>query len=229
MTFALAYGIDLEEMARDALGAIPADVLKDSEGFYNWCLEKNAPTYGLSREVFVVCNAFAMSWRTAHASIASLWKELEDIACEAVTHPGVTLACRKFKVRRDGAWLRIVLPSGNALCYPHPKVDDKGKLSYMGQNQYTRQWSRLNTYGGKLFENACQAVARDVMTYNMPAIEAAGYTIVLTVHDEVICETPDTPEFNVAHLSAMLATPPSWATDMPLAAAGFETYRYRKD
>jgi len=26
-----------------------------------------------------------------------------------------------------------------------------------------------------------------------------------------------------------MATKPSWATGLPLAAAGFETYRYKKD
>jgi len=68
-----------------------------------------------------------------------------------------------------------------------------------------------------------------VMAANMPRIEEAGYEIVLTVHDEIIAEAPDQPEFNADHLSSLLATNPDWAPDMPLAAAGFETYRYRKD
>ena len=63
----------------------------------------------------------------------------------------------------------------------------------------------------------------------MFAIEAAGYNIVLSVHDEVVTEAPDSPEFNAKHLSSLLATVPSWAEGMPLAAAGFETYRYRKE
>ena len=63
----------------------------------------------------------------------------------------------------------------------------------------------------------------------MPAIEAAGYQIVLTVHDEVICEAPDTPDYSADRLSALLATAPAWAQGLPLAAAGFETHRYRKD
>ncbi|CAB4124397.1 hypothetical protein UFOVP52_1, partial [uncultured Caudovirales phage] len=92
-----------------------------------------------------------------------------------------------------------------------------------------RQWVRITTHGGKLFENLCQAIARDVMAENMPAIEAAGYNIVLTVHDEIIAEAPDSDEFNHEHLAALMATPPPWAPDMPLAAAGFDTYRYRKE
>ena len=63
----------------------------------------------------------------------------------------------------------------------------------------------------------------------MPEIEAEGYEIVLSVHDEVITEAPDQPEFNHEYLSKLLATNPEWAIDLPLAAAGFESYRYKKD
>ena len=56
----------------------------------------------------------------------------------------------------------------------------------MGNNQYTRKWERLYTYGGKFAENITQAVARDVLGHNMPLIESSGYEIDLTVHDEVI-------------------------------------------
>jgi DNA polymerase len=66
------------------------------------------------------------------------------------------------------------------------------------------------------------------MAANMPLIEAAGYEIILTVHDEIIAETPDEPGYNVEHMAGLLAAPPAWAPDMPLAAAGFETHRYRK-
>jgi DNA polymerase len=130
---------------------------------------------------------------------------------EAIRNPGVTLTARKLKIRKDGNWLRIGLPSGRALCYPSPQVADDGSISYMGVNQYSRKWQRLKTYGGKLFENVCQAVARDVMAWNMPAIEAAGYQIVLTVHDEVVTEAPDSPDFNADHLGQLLAANPPWA------------------
>ncbi|MRU27569.1 hypothetical protein FGG01_01205, partial [Xylella fastidiosa subsp. multiplex] len=69
---------------------------------------------------------------------------------------------------------------------------------------------------------------RDVLAACMPAIEAAGYAIVLTVHDEIITEADDRPSFNAAHLAALMATPPPWAQGLPLAAEGFQTHRYRK-
>ena len=78
-------------------------------------------------------------------------------------------------------------------------------------------------------ENVTQAASRDVLAGNMPAIEAAGYQIVLSVHDELITEAPDSPEFNADHLASLMATNPKWAKGLPLAAAGFEATRYRKD
>jgi len=79
-----------------------------------------------------------------------------------------------------------------------------------------------------IVHNCCQAVARDIMAANMPLIEDAGYDITLTVHDEIISEAQDLPEFNADNLAVLLSANPSWASDIPLAAAGFETYRYRK-
>ncbi|STK93489.1 putative DNA polymerase from bacteriophage origin [Escherichia coli] len=99
----------------------------------------------------------------------------------------------------------------------------------MGVNSYSRKWQRLKTYGGKLVENITQAAARDILAGNMPLIEDAGYSIVLTVHNEVITEAPDTEDFNDKALSALLSTDPEWAPDIPLNAGGFEAYHYKKD
>lgn len=229
LTGAATYGFDVEDLGRRAYETIPAHILHEAGSFYDWVVAQKRPTFGLSRTAFVVCDSLKRMWREAHPHVVSLWRELEQTCIDAVGAPGVTMQCRRFKVRRDGAWLRIGLPSGRrALCYPQPKVED-GKLTYMGVNQYTRQWSRIKTYGGKLAENVTQAGARDVLADPMERIEAAGYEEVLTVHDELITEADDAPERNVGELAAFMSTPPAWAPDLPLAAAGFETYRYRKD
>jgi DNA polymerase len=228
VTFALGYGFDIEELGATAYPTLPRDLREEAEGFLQWAKDQKRPTFGLSDQAFVTCDALKRGWRRGHAAISSYWGELADTVRHAINSPGNTLVCGKLKVRRDGAWLRIQLPSGRHLCYPNPQVDDGGQISYMGVNQYSRKWSRLKTYGGRLFENVCQAVARDVLAWNMPAIDAAGYEIVATVHDEVVCETPDSDEFTAEHLSSLLAATPPWAADMPLAAEGFESKRYRK-
>ena len=78
-------------------------------------------------------------------------------------------------------------------------------------------------------ENITQAVARDVLAENLRAVEKAGYAIVLSVHDELITETPDAEDYTAEDLSGLMSRPPYWAEDLPLAAAGFEAHRYRKD
>jgi DNA polymerase len=232
VTGALTYRIDLEDMAERAVGSIPGNVWGQANIMFDWHKQKKkrdpAAALGLSQRVWLTCESFKLAWRDAHARIATFWKLLDEAVRSAIECPGHTFPCRMLKVRRDGNWLRIGLPSGRAICYPSPQIVD-GKITYMGINQYSRKWCRLDTYGGKLFENVCQAVARDVMAHNMPAIEQAGYEIVLSVHDELLTETPLDARYSAEQLSALLAANPPWAPDMPLAAAGFETDRYKKD
>jgi DNA polymerase len=228
VTGALTYNFDLEEMAEGAWDTLPGEQVHEAEGFFGWAVKKKLPTFGLSERAFVVCDVFKRLWRAAHLRTSSFWGELESAVRQAINQPGNTFPCRKLKARRDGAWLRIALPSGRALCYPFPKVSAEGEISYMGQNQYTRKWSRLTTYGGKLAENITQAVARDVMYYAMPEIERSGLHILLTVHDEVICESNDEEHFTPTLLSDIMSHNLEWSKGLPLAAAGFETKRYRK-
>ncbi|HEM8233265.1 TPA: DNA polymerase [Klebsiella aerogenes] len=227
LTFALVYGLDLEELATAALPNIPLDVQREAKSWYDESVKRKA-TYGLSERVFIACDSLKRLWRRAHPETCDFWYQLERTVRAAIATPKKTLYCGYLKVRRDGAWLRIQLPSGRALCYPSPSIE-KGNITYMGINSYSRKWQRLKTYGGKLVENVTQAAARDVLAGNMPLIENAGYSIVLTVHDEVICEAPDTDDYTDAALSSLLSTNPEWAPDIPLNAGGFEAYHYRKD
>ncbi|MGJ0578048.1 DNA polymerase [Xenorhabdus bovienii] len=227
VTFALTYALDLDELATAALPSIPVSVQREAMSWYKKSVEQNQ-TYGLSEKVFITCDSLKRMWRNAHTATVPFWYELEEAVKRAISSPNITIPCRKLRVRRDGAWLRVVLPSGRAVCYPSPRLDD-GQISYMGTNPYSRKWQRLKTYGGKLVENVTQAAARDVLAGNMPLIEEAGYAIVLTVHDEIISEAPDTLNYSHEHLSTLLAINPSWALDLPLNAGGFESYRYKKE
>lgn len=103
-----------------------------------------------------------------------------------------------------------------------------GQIWYDGICQFTKQWKRLDTYYGKLVENIVQAVARDIFMGGMLRAEQAGYPVVIRVHDELICETPDDPAFTVAALSDIMTRGESWTTGLPLAAAGHEMHRYAK-
>lgn len=226
VTFAAAYGIDLEAMAAKALETIPERVMDEAKEALEMA-KRDGRTYGLSDRAWAVCDALKRLWRYAHPAIATFWAKINSAAVMAVER-GVAVDVRKLRIDADREWLRIRLPSGRYLCYREPRADG-GRVTYAGVNQYTRQWSRSKTYGGKLAENVTQAVARDVLAASLPAIEDAGFQIVLTVHDEVIAEAPDTSDYSAERLAALMATPPTWGEGLPLAAAGFETYRYRKE
>lgn len=139
-----------------------------------------------------------------------------------------------------GWWLCMELPSGRILSYPGigvsvtKETDEDGRVNtnvrikYQGENQLTRQWTTLYTHGGKACENIVQALCRDLLAYAMINVERGGYPIVLSVHDELVCETPDTPEYTVAELEKLMCSLPEWAEGFPLVAEGQELKRYAK-
>lgn len=174
------------------------------------------------------------AWRKANKRIQSFWYDIESAAKLAIDEPGTTSTAGlvEFDARKDKSgelWLRMRLPSGRYVCYFRPRVTDDGRILYEGVDQFTRQWKQMDTYGGKLVENLVQATARDVFMNGMSLAEENGYAVCIRVHDELVCETPDTDEWTAEGLSALMATNPSWSAGLPLAAAGFESYRYRKD
>lgn len=227
-TFAIAYGIDLDQLADDAWDTLPPQEVEASRSWLAVRKKDKEYEHTMSDKAFITCDTLKRMWRNAHSNINQLWYDLENACRNAINAEGQTFRAGKLAIRRDGTWLRIRLPSGRYLCYPNIRIKDD-TIQYQGMNQYTRKWQYLSTYSGKLFENICQAMSRDILAHNMHTIDKAGYKIVLTVHDEVICEAPDTADFNHEHLSELLAANPPWAKDMPLAAGGFEDYRYKKD
>lgn len=228
MTFSSAYGIDLSSLADKAYGTFPEEVLEEAHGFYDWTIKQKRPTFNMQEKVFVTCDCFKRLWRQAHPNVVGLWHGLRDAARDAIDSPNKVIKYGKFRVVRSGAWLRIAMPSGRMLCYPFPRTDDKGAVSFMGINQYTRKWERISTHGGKLVENVVQAGANDVFKHGQEVADNAGYKLVFPVHDELVTEVPDTDEYSAHGLEACMSVVPSWAEGLPLAAEGFESYRYRK-
>lgn len=171
------------------------------------------------------------AWRLANPQIKNLWYAMGRAAVQAVkTGQKVTADKGIYFVMRRG-FLMMYLPSGRALCYANAKVMD-GKygevVTYMGLNQETKQWQRQQTYGGKLVENAVQAIARDCLANGLLNLDEAGYSIVFHVHDEIICE-----EFigdkSLETMINLMIKPAHWYQGLNLAADGFESPYYKKD
>lgn len=186
------------------------------------------------------------AWREAHPNVKQFWYDVEDAAVSAVKQPGRTVPCGMIAFKTAGSFLFMRLPSGRMLTYPYPKLREvttpwgakKMALTYKstvnsGTNRRivkddgnTSNWARISTYGGSLVENAVQATARDVMAEAMLRVEAAGYPVVLTVHDEIVSETHNG---SVDRFQALVEQAPVWAKEFPIAAKAWTGPRYRKD
>lgn len=229
VTFALAYGTDLDAMAKQAESAIPKHIMAAAARSYAWAKD-HSRDFGLPELTYCVCWSFVRLWRNAHSATEAFWGQLEMAFKRAVLTPGSIFTAGKVRVAKQGTWVRVVLPSGRCLCYPSPRLEgERESISYMGISQFSRQWWRLNTYGGKLAENVTQAASRDIIAGALPIIEDRGYEVASTVHDEDITEAPDDDFHSSDHLAALMSNNPHWAVGLPLAAAGFESTRYKKD
>ena len=174
------------------------------------------------------------AFRLANRPIVFLWHALEACAKAAIQNPDLTPSFKKIKFRmgdpkgRLAGALLMELPSGRRLVYRNARVED-GRIVYWGVNQYTRQWCELDTYGGKLVENATQAVARDLLAEAMVQLDRLGVSLLTTVHDEIVAivESDDAfALFNV--MKAAMSTPPTWGAGLPLSCAGGIVERYGK-
>ena len=168
-------------------------------------------------------------WRRASPAITRFWRSAEQAAKAAIQTPGQPVRLLNGCVYcRDRDALRCRLPSGRTLSYWGAELQD-GSIRFMGQNQTTRRWEHMETWGGRLVENIVQAYARDLLAAAMLRLEAAGYPVVFSVHDEVIVEAPEGAK--VEEVQAIMAQPVSWAPGLEryLHADGYATRFYRKD
>lgn len=170
------------------------------------------------------------AWRAANPNIVAFWNALDRAARTVIC--GKTFArVGKLTLYWQDDKMFMRLPSGRNLCYqlPHFTMNRFGSeaIGYYAPNA-AGQMAEQETFGGKLAENATQAIARDILAHAMMNLEASGYPIVFHVHDETVIEMP-IDEGSVESACAVMGQPPEWASDLPLRADGYECAYYRKD
>lgn len=201
--------------------------------YYNYETWGRERAGDLDENEWIASETVKLSWRAGHPAISRLWYECENAALDAMNNPGDVFSAGwtlKFRYVRynDFNYLLMRMPSKRALVYFQPSIDHEGKITYWGVDSVTKQWKRQGIYGGKFVENACQSLSRDILVHGMFEAEKRGYRTVLTVHDEVVTECPNNDDFTGDGLVDILANGPEWCAGFPLAAEGFEAYRYRK-
>jgi DNA polymerase len=109
----------------------------------------------------------------------------------------------------------LTLPSGLHIQYPNLRVhtDAEGKRELI----YDSKGLPVRIYGGKVVENVCQAVARQIVAEQMLRV-SKRYKVVLTVHDAVAIIAPETEAKDAqAYLEECMSWNPKWATGLPLS------------
>ena len=173
-------------------------------------------------------------WRKANPNAVRLWKDLERAAIRCVVH-GTTQVSRtggiRFDFERGILWM--ILPSGRRIAYFGAQYGESrwknGRtLSYMGIEQKTHKWARLETWGGKLTENLVQATARDCLRDAMIHLTDAGFDIRAHIHDEVVITEPLGGR-TVEDVAAIMGQDLPWAPGLPLRGDGYTCDFYMKD
>ncbi len=176
-------------------------------------------------------------WREANRRIRDLWYKMDAAAVQIITQGGAVgvnnvVIAREFNYEQGTDCMTITLPSGRKLYYIEPQIGQNQwgspSISYMGMDQTTKKWKRIETYGGKLVENCVQAIARDCLAQAIEHLEAAGLPVIFHIHDEVVIDCPP----NAATLEdvvKIIAQPIPWAPDLPLGADGWVGQFFKKD
>lgn len=171
------------------------------------------------------------AWRNSNENITELWWAVNNAALSAIKGKPEKINHNVSFFRESGI-LFIKLPSGRKIAYAKPAIGvnkfGSESITYMGMNQTTKTWERLETFGGKLVENIVQAIARDCLAESIIRLEDAGYEINFTVHDEVILDVPK-GWGSLEEVNKIMSEPIRWADGLLLKADGYECDFYMKD
>lgn len=171
-----------------------------------------------------------------YPEVVKMWFDLEKAAKQAIktgirTVVRTKLAKIFFEVRHG--FLFMKLASGREIAYHKPRIEPrrtpwgqmKDTITHMGMDK--SGWHRQNLIPGRIFENAVQATARDIMMEGAHAVEAEGYDLIGRVHDELINQRPIGTGDLEEYLGLMCPEIP-WLKGVPILAEGWVGHRYKK-
>lgn len=161
------------------------------------------------------------AWRAANPNIVAFWNAL-DRAARTVIRKKTSARVGKVTLYWQDDKMFMRLPSGRNLCYQSPHFTENrfgsDAIGYYAPNA-AGQMVEQETFGGKLAENATQAIARDILSHALLTLEKNGYPVVFHVHDEAVIEMP-IGHGSLEEACRLMAIAPEWADDLPLRADG---------
>ena len=169
------------------------------------------------------------AWRAANPNIVAFWNAL-DRAARAIIRRKTSARIGKVALYWQDDKMFMRLPSGRNLCYQSPHFTENrfgsDAIGYYAPNA-AGQMVVQETFGGKLAENATQAIARDILAHALLTLEKNGYPVIFHVHDEAVIEMP-IGQGSLEEACRLMAIAPDWAENLPLRADGYECAYYQK-
>jgi DNA polymerase len=169
-------------------------------------------------------------YRDTHKKLVRFWSSINQGAVMALDRPEREVKVNKYiRFIYEGKFLYMILPSGRRLSYYQPRIEPakwaggEPTFSYMSMNE-KNQYVRTHTYGGKLTENAVQAIARDLLVAAIRRLLEKGIRIITHVHDEIVANDREV----LNEMMKLMCLLPEWAEGIPLEAEGFTSDRFKK-
>ena len=154
------------------------------------------------------------TYRSTSFKIASFWRNAGDSLSALAA--GQTMNVDDVGLVKAVPGKGLSLPSGLHIQYPNLRVvtnAETGKTEVV----YTSKGLPVRIYGGKVVENICQAVARQIVAEQMLRV-SKRYKVVLTVHDAVAIVAPEAEAAEAqAYLEECMSWNPKWAVGLPLS------------
>ena len=170
------------------------------------------------------------AWRAANPNIVAFWSAL-DRAARTVIRKKTSVRVGKVTLYWQDDKMFMRLPSGRNLCYQSPHFTGNrfgsDAIGYYAPNAAGQRVVQ-ETFGGKLAENATQAIARDILAHALLTLVKNGYPVIFHVHDEAVIEM-SIGQGALEEACRLMAIAPNWAEELPLRADGYECMYYRKD
>jgi DNA polymerase len=144
---------------------------------------------------------YQKAWHAQHPNTVAFWHGIEHAALQAVRQSPDPVKYGRFTLRcellNNAPFLFIMLPSGRDVSYPYVEIilNDRGNPALTFMDNAFGQWAQYKpgkgAWGGVFTGHLTQATARDLLAAAMLRLEAAGYPVVMHVHDAICCEVPD--------------------------------------
>jgi DNA polymerase len=210
------YGKSEEEITKDERFVGKQTVLGAGYGMGAKKFQAQLKTYNVNMDE-AECQRIINVYRETYPKIPKLWRRAQKIL-DSIIGDNADSFGRDDILNVDGK-RGILLPNGLYMKYPNLRKtqnSEDGDILYVYDTKKGKTTVPNNIYGGKVVENACQALARIVIGEQMLRI-ARKYRVVMTVHDAIACIAPESEAQRAKeYVELCMRLRPRWAPDLPL-------------